>query len=238
MKNFDEFSNSIRINESEIKFLNEDETELNQLGIELTNYMEDQGIKFPAFDIKNGVLTLDMAGEEIHIKPERQEYSTGHGTHPGYVVSMKHNPDEKVEDIFGWLARHVSAYQHGEGEYHHETWVEKMRDKFASQAGMDEGIGLLPDEGPFKGKTPAERVKNYAKTLNKNKVDRKDAEDFNTLLGMIAKKDSAAQDFFWNLDTSVRDTFASAYINRADGKILDMDAKKELSSLLKVSISK
>lgn len=99
MKNFDEFSNGIKLNESEIRFLNEAETELEQLGIELTTYMEDQDIKNPSYEVKGGALILGGLGDDVTIKKDGDKWK----------ISMEHNPEETVEDIYGWVSTHVAA---------------------------------------------------------------------------------------------------------------------------------
>jgi hypothetical protein len=106
MKNFDEFSNGIKLNESEIRFLNETESELENLGQELTTYMEDQGIKNPGYEVKGDTLTIDLGGE-INIKKSGNKY----------VVSMAHNDNETVEDIHSWFASQVASHLQGEGDY-------------------------------------------------------------------------------------------------------------------------
>ena len=109
MKNFDEFANGIKLNESEIRFLNETETELENLGIELTTYMEDQGIKNPGYEVKGDTLIIDLGGE-IKIKKQGDKY----------LISMAHNDDETVDDIYSWISTQIAS--------HHADIADNKRD--------------------------------------------------------------------------------------------------------------
>lgn len=106
MKNFDEFSNGIKLNESEIRFLNDTETELETLGQELSTYMEDQGLKNPGYEVNGDTLTIELGGD-ISIKKQGDKY----------IVSMPHNEDETVEDIHSWFTKQVASHLHGAVEY-------------------------------------------------------------------------------------------------------------------------
>lgn len=90
-------------------------------------------------------------------------------------------------------------------------------------------IGLSPNHGPFKGKTAEERIKFYIAGLLKE--NDKDAYPFSKLKNFIEKnmiiETKAA---FWDMDTSVRDTFYNVYTN--DEK--DIQAKNKLAKMCEI----
>ena len=106
MKNFDDFSKEIKINESEIRFLNENELDLDELGSILKTYAEDQGNDNITYSVDGETLTIEMGGK-ILIKK--------HGD--GYIVSMEHNEDEEVKDIHSWFSSQLASHASGEAEH-------------------------------------------------------------------------------------------------------------------------
>lgn len=87
-------------------------------------------------------------------------------------------------------------------------------------------IGLAPNNGPFVGATAEKRIKNYAVGLQTEKDA--DAYSFLNLLRFIESDTSEeAKNKFWDMDTSVRDTFYNVYTNN------DKD-KNARSKLLKI----
>jgi hypothetical protein len=113
MKNFDEFSRGIKLNESEIKFLNEEETTLAELGESIVTHLEEADIKASAEIKEDGSLCIEVGGESFCIKKE--------GT--GYVMSNEHNKDEKFKDeheLFSWWLSFVPSHKAGEADYHGE----------------------------------------------------------------------------------------------------------------------
>lgn len=117
MKNFDQFSKGIKINESEIKFLNENESELESLGGELTTYAEDQGVSSASYKVEGESLIVEIGGA-VMIKITKKSISRGGDE---YVVSMEHNEDEEVKDIHSWFASYLAAHEAGEAEYKNEN---------------------------------------------------------------------------------------------------------------------
>ena len=110
MKNFDEFSKGIKINESEMRFLNEEESVLADLGSSIITHLEDNDIK-ASYEVEDdSSLCIEVGGEDIKIKKEGE----------GFVISSKHNKDEKVNDadaLISWWASFVPQHKAGEAEY-------------------------------------------------------------------------------------------------------------------------
>ncbi len=111
MKNFDEFSNGIKLNESEIKFLNEQESEMSKLGSNIVSSLEDNDIHASSEIEDDGSVCIKAGGEDIKIKKDGD----------GFVISSKNNKDEKMKDeeavMSWWSSSFVPSYKAGEAEH-------------------------------------------------------------------------------------------------------------------------
>jgi hypothetical protein len=108
MKNFDEFSKGIKINESEIKFLNEDESNLEGLAGSIVTYLEDNDID-ASYENEDGCLCIEIGGKKIEVKKSGDGFSVG--------LDGKEEKVATENDLFTWFSEYVGSHKAGEAEY-------------------------------------------------------------------------------------------------------------------------
>lgn len=110
MKNFDQFSKNIRINESEIKFINENEFKLADIIDSIKTHLEEADIyAFDIIDNKDDSYNINIEGDSYNIKME--------GTN--IIQKSKHdeNTFKNWDELFGWWMSFVPQYKQGEAEH-------------------------------------------------------------------------------------------------------------------------
>jgi hypothetical protein len=129
MKNFDDFSRDIKINESELRFVNEnDDDHLDHLAGAICTHLEDNDIQAAYVMKPDKSVDIEVGGETYNIKRE--------GTPPRFVLTSKHNEPETLTsgDLMSWWASFVPQHKHGEAEY---NMGESSTQKFM-HGGLDE----------------------------------------------------------------------------------------------------
>ena len=110
MKNFDQFSRNLRINESEVKFVNENEKTASDLLGDVVAHLEDNDITaFDTDEKPDGSVEIHIEGDVYNIK---KEGTTIHQT-------WKHGKEtfKTEEEFFTWWSTFVPQYKQGEAEY-------------------------------------------------------------------------------------------------------------------------
>ena len=110
MKNFDDFSKGIKLNESEIRFLNEEEQKLADMISSIEVHLEDNNIKgYDVTEKPDGSFEIHIEGDTYVIKKHGDTISQ----------TWKHgNKTFKDEgELFTWWSEFVPQYKQGEADY-------------------------------------------------------------------------------------------------------------------------
>jgi hypothetical protein len=109
MKNFDEFSKGIKLNESELKVLNEeDENYLEELVGNIVTYLEDHDIKSSHKTNPDKSVDIEVGGEVYNIKKEGDKFIMMIGKQPETFTSS---------ELISWWSSFVPEHKAGEAEY-------------------------------------------------------------------------------------------------------------------------
>ena len=114
MKNFDEFSKRLKINESEIKFLNEKSEDLEDLVDIIINDLSDNDIEAFAEENLDHSLDIEIGRDVYTIKKEGN----------GFVQKSKHNKPETFETsdaLLMWWKTFITQHQHDHAMHIHEA---------------------------------------------------------------------------------------------------------------------